>query len=294
MKKEKNKKDSVLDSYFKKIKNIISLDAEEERELIKRAKKGDEEAKSKLILNHQGIVVHEASKYYLNNDENFLDLINEGNKGLLIALKKFDLSRNSRFSTYARWWVRNTIINYLSKNQGLMSFPNIFFNDYLKFKKAYNELKKNITDKGKNDDENTRTKEPTIEELAKKLGVSEKKINIMLSIPEDIISLDKPSYEDSNQQFYSSIADLNVEDPEEALIIKSLENLIHRELEDLNEREVKVLKMKYGLDGYDPMSLRAIASKIGLSVEGVRRIEKRALEKLKNRLKKLGVYGVLN
>ncbi len=291
MKREKNKKDSVLDSYFKKIRNIKPLTLEEERELIKRAKNNDEEAKSKLILTHQGIVVHEASKYYLNNDENFLDLINEGNKGLLIALKRFDLSRNSRFSTYARWWVRNTIINYLSKNQGLMSFPNIFFNDYLKFKRAYNELKKeNISD----ENGNQRIKEPTIEELAERLNVSEKKINIMLSIPEDMISLDKPNYEDSNQRFYSNIADLNVDDPEDILVIKSLENLIHKELEDLSEREVMVLRMKFGLDGYDPMSLRNIASKMGLSVEGVRRIEKRALGKLKMRLKKLGVYGVLN
>jgi len=291
MKREKNKNESVLNSYFKKIKSIKPLTFEEEVELIKRAKNNDEEAKSKLILSHQGIVVHEASKYYLNNDENFLDLINEGNKGLLIALKKFDLTRNSRFSTYARWWVRNTIINYLSKNQGLMSFPNIFFNNYLKFKRAYNELKKEDVS---NESGNQRIKEPTIEELAEKLNVSKKKINIMLSIPEDIISLDKPNYEDSNQRFYSSIADFNVDDPEDILIIKSLENLIHKELEDLNEREVMVLKMKFGLDGYDPMSLRSIASKMGLSVEGVRKIEKRALKKLKERLKKLGVYGVLN
>ena len=135
----KRKNSESLDSlnlYFQRLKKIKILTAAEEKELIAKAKNGDEEAFRTIIVASQRLVVKEALKYYFKGD-NLLDLINEGNKGLIEALKKFDLSRENRFFTYAMWWVRSEIRRYLSKNQNLISLPDIFYNDYLNFKKAF-------------------------------------------------------------------------------------------------------------------------------------------------------------
>lgn len=282
MKKSSNKESlDSLNLYFQKVKTISILNAEEEKELIKKAKAGDDEAFKKIIIANQKLVVKEALKYYFKED-NLLDLINEGNKGLIEALKRFDVTRDNRFYTYALWWVRSEIRRYLSKNQNIISFPDIFYNDYLNFKKVYFRLTKKLNRK------------PTESELAEYLEIPEKKIKVMLSVPDEIISLDKSVVEGRSPNLSSFLPDDSAMDPHKLMLGVSEKNMIREDIEELTEKEAKVVKMRFGFNQEEPLKLREIAKIMNMSPEGVRRIEMKALSKLKRKLIKKGVYGVLN
>ncbi len=281
---KKRRSSESLDSlnlYFQRVKKIQPLTAAEERELIGKAKAGDEEAFRRLIVANQRLVVKEALKYYFKGD-NFLDLINEGNKGLIEALKKFDLARENRFFTYALWWVRSEIRRYLSKNQNLISLPDIFYNDYLNFKKANFKLAKKLK------------RQPTEKELSEALGIPEKKIKVMLAVPDEIVSLDKGLKDDNSSNLSAFLPDESASDPQDLLIDSSLKDLLNEDLQELTPREAEIIRMRFGFRGEEPMKLREIAKKLSMSPEGIRRIELKALNKLKKRLVKQGVYGVLN
>lgn len=281
---KKRKSSESLDSlnlYFQRIKKIKILGPEEERELITRAKGGDEEAFRAIIVANQRLVVREALKYYFKGD-NFLDLINEGNKGLIEALKKFDLKRENRFFTYALWWVRSEIRRYLSKNQNIISLPDIFYNDYLNFKKAYFKLSKKLK------------RHPSEKELAEALQIPEKKVKVMLAVPDEIISLDKGISDDNSSSLTTFLPDDSVVDPQDILIGSSVRDLVREDIEKLTAREAEIIRLRYGFQGEEPQKLREIAKQLKMSPEGVRRIEIKALAKMKNQLKKQGIYGALN
>ncbi len=279
----KKRKDSLnsLNLYFQQVKKIAILTPEEEKELIIKAKDGDEEAFKKIIIANQKLVVKEALKYYFKED-NFLDLVNEGNKGLIEALKRFDPARENRFYTYALWWVRSEIRRYLSKNQKIISFPDIFYNNYLNFKKEYFKLSKDLKRK------------PSEEELAKQLGIPRKKVKVLLSVPDEIVSLDKGVNSDQNTQLGTLLADKSQTDPQELLIGVSTRDLIREDVEELTDKEAEVIKLRYGFKEPEPMKLREIAKKLDMSPEGIRRIELKALKKLRNKLMQQGILGVLN
>ncbi len=270
-----------LNLYFQQVKKISVLSAEEERALIIRAKDGDHNAFQNIIVANQKLVVKEALKYYFKG-ENFLDLINEGNKGLIEALKRFDTNRDNRFYTYAIWWVRSEIRRYLSKNQNIISFPDIFYNDYLNFKKVFFNLTRKLKRK------------PTEEELSEELEIPTKKVKVMLAVPAEIISLDKNMMDGRDTNLSNYLPDHSVLDPHKELMGVSMNNLIREDIEDLTPKEANVVKMRFGFQGDDPMKLREIAKKMGMSPEGVRRIEMKALAKLKKKLLVQGIYGVLN
>ena len=270
-----------LSSYFQKINKIKILTPEEERLLVKKAKKGDMESFKMIIIANQKLVVKEALKYYFKEDS-FLDLINEGNKGLIEALKRFDESRGNRFYTYAIWWVRSEIRRYLSKNQNIISFPDIFYNNYLNFKKVLYAMTKDLKRK------------PTEEELAKELNMPVKKVKVMLAIPSEIISLDNQISEEQSANLSTMIKDINAPDPLDILTDDSIRRSVVHNIDELTEKEAMVIKLRFGFKKDDPMRLREIAKKMKMSPEGIRRIESRALMKLKKMLLKQGVYGVLN
>jgi RNA polymerase primary sigma factor len=281
---KKRKSSESLDSlnlYFQRIKKIKILSADEERELITKAKAGDEEAFRSIIVANQRLVVREALKYYFKGD-NFLDLINEGNKGLIEALKKFDLNRENRFFTYALWWVRSEIRRYLSKNQNIISLPDIFYNDYLNFKKAYFKLSKKLK------------RHPSEKELAEELQIPEKKVKVMLAVPDEIISLDKGISDDNSSSLTSFLPDDSAIDPQDILIGSSVRDLVNKDIQKLTAREAEIIRLRFGFQGEDPQKLREIAKHLHMSPEGIRRIEIKALAKLKNQLSKQGIYGALN
>lgn len=281
--KRKNSKESLdsLNLYFQRIKKIDVLSPEEEKELIIKAKEGDEEAFKKIIVANQKLVVKEALKYYFKED-NFLDLVNEGNKGLIEALKRFDTGRENRFYTYALWWVRSEIRRYLSKNQKIISFPDIFYNNYLNFKKIHFRLSKRLK------------RRPSEKELAKELNIPEKKVKVLLSVPDEIISLDKSTVNNDQTSLSTLIPDKSSIDPQDLLIGGSTRALVREDVEELTEKEAQVIKMRYGFQDQESMKLREIAKQMGMSPEGVRRIELKALKKLRNKLRQQGIYGVLN
>lgn len=280
MKKSKDSLNS-LNLYFQQVKKINILTAEEEKELILKAKNGDEDAFKKIIIANQKLVVKEALKYYFKED-NFLDLVNEGNKGLIEALKRFDTERENRFYTYALWWVRSEIRRYLSKNQKIISFPDIFYNNYLNFKKEYFRLSKELK------------RRPTEDELAKSLDIPKKKVKVLLSVPDEIVSLDKGVDGGQSANLSTLLPDKKSSDPQEHLIGLSIRNLIREDVNELTDKEAEVIRLRYGFKEHEPMKLREIAKKLEMSPEGIRRIELKALKKLKNKLTQQGVYGVLN
>jgi len=280
----KRKNSESLDSlnlYFQRLKKIKILTAAEEKELIAKAKNGDEEAFRTIIIASQRLVVKEALKYYFKGD-NLLDLINEGNKGLIEALKKFDLNRENRFFTYAMWWVRSEIRRYLSKNQNLISLPDIFYNDYLNFKKMYSTLNKKLK------------RNPSEKELSEALQIPEKKVRVLLAVPDEIISLDKSISDDNATNLSYFLPDNSIEDPLDILIGNSIKDLVRENIQQLTAKESEIIRLRFGFQGAEPMKLREIAKKLKMSPEGIRRIEMKALAKLKNHLSKQGVYGALN
>ena len=214
-KRESKESLDSLNLYFQRVKKIPPLTPDEEKTLIRAAKSGDEEAFRKIIVANQRLVIKEALRYYFKGD-NFLDLVNEGNKGLIEALKKFDPSRENRFYTYALWWVRSEIRRYLSRNQNIISLPDIFFNDYLNFKKASFKLGQKMS------------RQPTTVELAEYLKIPEKKINVMLSVPDEIISLDKGIKDDNSSNLSSFLSNDSAEDPQDVLIDRSIKDQVHR------------------------------------------------------------------
>ncbi|MCI0470218.1 MAG: sigma-70 family RNA polymerase sigma factor [Candidatus Aminicenantes bacterium] len=281
MRKRRNSLDS-LSLYFQSVNKIKILSAEEEREWIIKARAGDKAAFEKVIIANQKLVVKEALKYYFKED-NFLDLVNEGNKGLIEALKRFDPARENRFYTYAMWWVRSEIRRYLSKNQKLISFPDIFYNDYLNFKKTYFRMTKELK------------RRPTEKELAKELAIPEKKIKLMLAVPDEIVSLDKSVADGGALHLSTILPDNSTTDPQMTLLGISTRDMVREDIiEELTEKEAEVIRLRYGFKDEEPMKLREIAKTMNMSPEGVRRIELKALKKLKNKLSKQGIYGVLN
>jgi len=270
-----------LNLYFQQVKKISVLTPEEEKELILKTKTGDEEAFKKIIIANQKLVVKEALKYYFKED-NFLDLVNEGNKGLIEALKRFDPARENRFYTYALWWVRSEIRRYLSKNQKIISFPDIFYNNYLNFKKEYFKMTKELKRK------------PTEEELAERLDIPQKKVKVLLSVPDEIVSLDKGVNNDHSANLSTLLPDKSLTDPQEILIGVSTRALIREDVEELTDKEAEVIRLRYGFADPEPMKLREIAKMLEMSPEGIRRIELKALKKLRNKLIQQGIYGVLN
>ncbi|MEN8154031.1 MAG: RNA polymerase sigma factor RpoD/SigA [Acidobacteriota bacterium] len=282
MAKTTNKESSdSLSSYFHKVNKIKILSPEEEKDLVNKAKDGDLKSFKKIIIANQKLVVKEALKYYFKED-NFLDLINEGNKGLIEALKRFDINRGNRFYTYALWWVRSEIRRYLSKNQNIISFPDIFYNDYLNFKKVLYKLTKNLK------------RRPTEEELSEFLNIPLKKVKVMLAVPNEIVSLDNQISGEQSSNLSTIIKDNSAVDPLDILTEETLRKTLEKEINELTEKESMVIKMRFGFKKEDPMRLREIAKKLDMSPEGIRRIEARALLKLKKLLYKQGVYGVLN
>ena len=207
-------------------------------------------------------------------------------KELLDRFRIIDLSQMvntlSGVFTYALWWVRSEIRRYLSKNQNLISLPDIFYNDYLNFKKAYFKLSKKLK------------RHPSENELAEVLQIPEKKVKVMLAVPDEIISLDKGISDDNSSSLTTFLPDDSVIDPQDILIGITVRDLVREDIERLTAREAEIIRLRYGFQGEEPQKLREIAKQLKMSPEGIRRIEIKALAKLKNQLKMQGIYGALN
>lgn len=267
-----NNKDKSLNRamrlYLKEIAKIPLLTVEEERELGRRVQKGDKDALQKLIESNLRFVIKIAKKYRKSGLP-FLDLINEGNIGLMEAARRFDPDRGVRFTSYAVWWIRQAILHYLSQAAQVFRVS----------PKTANILYRVATTLAKKRSEENET--PTREALAREIGVSLNELNSSLEAAAGTLSLDHPIDESGDLVLGDTLEQKIMQSAEDTTITEHLKEQIGESLSSLSNMEERVLRLRFGLDDDQPLTLKEIGDRMNLSRERIRQIEAQALGKLR-------------
>ena len=271
--------DDPVRMYFKEIGKVPLLTADEERELAIRIENGDEEAKKKLCESNLRLVVSIARRY-LNRGLSFLDLIQEGNLGIIKAVEKFDYSKGYKFSTYATWWIRQAITRSIADQARTIRIPVHMVETINKLIRISRQLLQELG------------REPTAEEIAKEMGISVEKVREIKKISQDPVSLETPIGEEEDSHLGDFIPDEDIPSPVEAAAYSMLQKQLREVLDTLSEREKKVLILRFGLDDGRPRTLEEVGKEFNVTRERIRQIEAKALRKLRHpsRSKKLRDY----
>lgn len=264
-----NFKDSSISWYLEQINKIPLLSREEENRLARATKAGDEKAKENLIKANLRFVVTIAKKYQTSGIS-LLDLINEGNMGLIKAADKFDPDRGFHFISYAIWWIRQAIILAISQKTSLIRLPVNRTVDIQKIEKVHRKL------------ENELGREPTAAEISSELDMDDEEVDYLRSINQEYVSLDSSFGDSEEMSVLSTMEDYAAESPDKKVLDESLKEALNSVLDTLTESERGILKMRFGLDGNKPMSLQQIGEKYKLSKERIRQIEKKAIRRLRH------------
>jgi len=270
-----------LKKYLKEISRLPRITAAEERTLGARIKKGDEPALRKLVEANLRFVVSYA-KRYRGCGLSFLDLINEGNIGLIEAAKRFDPGKKVKFITYAVWWVRQAIIHALSDQSGAFRLPQKQANLLYRIGKAQTNLRSKLQ------------RTPTTEEIAKKMDVSVTDVTNLLQVSDENISLSAVIDEEHDFVLSDKLEQETIPAADLILLKNSLRYLLRTALTELDAKEERVVRLRFGLDGADPKTLKEIGEMMNLSRERIRQIEAQALEKLHRSHKCQQLRGYLN
>ena len=265
--------------YLKEIGKIPLLSTEEEIELAKRMEKGDEEARKKLAEANLRLVVSIA-KRYAGRGMQFLDLIQEGNLGLIKAVEKFDYRKGYKFSTYATWWIRQAITRAIADQARTIRIPVHMVETINRLIRTSRQMVQELG------------REPTPEELAKKLDMPVERVREIKKISQDPVSLETPIGEEEDSHLGDFIQDDNVMVPADQATFTLLHEQLMESLETLTEREQQVLRLRFGLDDGRPRTLEEVGRVFHVTRERIRQIEAKALRKLRHpsRSKKLKDY----
>lgn len=271
--------DDPVRMYLKEIGKVPLLTAEEEKDLAKRMEEGDEYAKQKLCEANLRLVVSIAKKY-VGRGMLFLDLIQEGNLGLIKAVDKFDWTKGYKFSTYATWWIRQAITRSIADQARTIRIPVHMVETINKLIRVSRQL---LQEEGR---------EPTPDEIAAEMGISVEKVREILKIAQEPVSLETPIGEEEDSHLGDFIPDEDAPAPAEAAAFSMLKEQLVDVLGTLTEREQKVLKLRFGLEDGRARTLEEVGKKFDVTRERIRQIEAKALRKLRHptRSKKLKDY----
>jgi RNA polymerase nonessential primary-like sigma factor len=261
--------------YLKEIGFSSLLTAQEEVFYARKAQKGEEAARKRMIESNLRLVVKIARRY-MNRGLSLLDLIEEGNLGLIRAVEKFDPERGFRFSTYATWWIRQTIERGIMNQTRTIRLPVHVLKEINIYQRAARHLSQKLDH------------EPTPEEVASLLDKPVEDVKEMLGLNERVTSVDAPLDDDPDRSLLDAIADERAVDPEKMLQREDLQALIVQWLNELNDKQREVVERRFGLSGREISTLEEVGADIGVTRERVRQIQVEALKRLRTILEKAG------
>jgi RNA polymerase primary sigma factor len=255
--------------YLKEIGRIPLLEREQEIGLAKKVELGSMKAKAKLITSNLRLVVSIAKKY-IGRGMSFLDLIQEGNKGLIRAVEKYDWKKGYKFSTYATWWIRQAITRAIADQARTIRIPVHMVETINRMIRTSRKLMQDLG------------REPTADEIAQEMGIEAEKVRHVMKISQKTTSLETPIGDDEDSYLGDFIADDAQVSPYDLTSKKLLKENLEEVLSSLSDREARVLKMRFGLGGKRPMTLEEVGREFGVTRERIRQIEAKALRKLKH------------
>lgn len=260
--------DDSVRMYLREIGKVPLLSADEEMRLAKRIVSGDKVAKKKLAEANLRLVVSIAKKY-IGRGLSLLDLIQEGNTGLLRAVEKFDFRKGYKFSTYATWWIRQAITRAIADHARTIRIPVHMVETINKMIRVQRQLVQELG------------REPSVDEVAKEMGVPRNKVEHIMKISQETVSLESPVGEEEDSKLGDFIEDKESLSPEEVTIRSMMKLDLDEFLQFLTAREQKILKMRFGLEDGRTHTLEEVGKEFGVTRERIRQIEAKALQKLK-------------
>lgn len=269
--------DDPVKMYLKDIGKVPLLTSEEEIELAKKILEGDEVAKARLCQANLRLVVSIAKRWASTNSLSFLDLIQEGNMGLLRAVEKFDYTKGFRFSTYATWWIKQAITRAIADQSRTIRLPVHMVETINRYSRTVRQLTQKLS------------RDPTLEEIAEAMGISENKVVEIQKSALDPVSLETPIGEEEDSKMSDFIEDESAKSPIEVASQKLLHEQLLAVIDTLTPREQQVIRERYGLIDGKSKTLEEVGREFSVTRERIRQIEAKALRKLKhpNRSKKL-------